>query len=78
MRPYLDLLRREKGFRRAYLALAGSKAVFGLGGLLSDVVPARDLLAASGGVVLLYAGCWWLATRRLRTPAPPLMTAEER
>ena len=51
----------------ATLVIAGSQVVFGL---LSDVVPARELLAASGAVVLLYAGLWWLATRRLRTPAP--------
>jgi MFS family permease len=58
----------------ATLIIAGSQVAFGL---LSDVVPARDLLAASGAIVLLYAGCWWLATRRLRTPAPSLVTAEE-
>ena len=59
----------------ATLIIAGSQVAFGL---LSDVVPARDLLAASGGMVLLYAGCWWLVTRRLRTPAPSLMTAQKR
>jgi MFS family permease len=37
-------------------------------GLLSDAVPARDLLAAGGGLVLLYAGGWWLSTRTLRSP----------
>lgn len=58
----------------ATLIIAGSQVVFGL---LSDVVPARDLLSASGGIVLLYACCWWLVTRRLGTPAPPLVTAEE-
>ena len=51
----------------ATLIIAGSQVVFGL---LSDVVPARELLSASGAVVLLYAGGWWLATRRLRSPVP--------
>ena len=51
----------------ATLIIAGSQVVFGL---LSDVVPARELLSASGAVVLLYAGLWWLATRRLRSPVP--------
>ena len=51
----------------ATLVIAGSQVVFGL---LSDVVPARDLLAASGAVVLVYAGLWWAATRGLRRPAP--------
>jgi MFS family permease len=37
-------------------------------GLLSEAVPARDLLAAGGGLVLLYAGGWWLSTRTLRSP----------
>ena len=50
----------------ATLVIAGSQVVFGL---LSDVVPARELLAASGAVVLLYAAAWWLATRTLRRPA---------
>jgi predicted MFS family arabinose efflux permease len=50
----------------ATLVIAGSQVVFGL---LSDTVPARDLLAASGGVVLLYSLLWWLATRALRRPA---------
>ena len=53
----------------ATLIIAGSQVVFGL---LSDHVPARELLAASGAVVLLYSGCWYLATRSLRrTPAVP-------
>ena len=51
----------------ATLIIAGSQVVFGL---LSDHVPARDLLALSGGIVLLYAGLWWTATRRLRAPSP--------
>jgi predicted MFS family arabinose efflux permease len=51
----------------ATLIIAGSQVAFGL---LSDIVPARDLLAAAGAVVLLYSGLWWLATRRLRRPAP--------
>ena len=51
----------------ATLVIAGSQVVFGL---LSDHVPARDLRAAAGGVVLLYAGGWYLATRRLGAPAP--------
>jgi hypothetical protein len=51
----------------ATLIIAGSQVVFGL---LSDHVPARELLAASGAVVLLYAGLWYLATRTLRrTPS---------
>lgn len=49
----------------ATLVIAGSQVVFGLA---SDHVEARTLLAASGGIVLLYAGLWWLATRRLRRP----------
>jgi MFS family permease len=57
----------------ATLIIAGSQVVFGL---LSDVVPARELLSASGAVVLLYAGLWWLATRRLRQPASPLVAQE--
>lgn len=57
----------------ATLIIAGSQVVFGL---LSDVVPARDLLAASGAVVLLYAGLWWLATRRLRTPLPAAVASD--
>jgi predicted MFS family arabinose efflux permease len=56
----------------ATLIIAGSQVVFGL---LSDHVPARELLAASGAVVLLYAVCWWLATRSLRRPA---LVPEER
>ena len=51
----------------ATLVIAGSQVVFGL---LSEVVPARELLAASGAVVLLYSGLWFRATRVLsRTPA---------
>jgi len=51
----------------ATLIIAGSQVVFGL---LGDHVEARVLLSASGGIVLLYAGLWFLATRRLRSPAP--------
>ena len=51
----------------ATLVIAGSQVVFGL---LSDHVPARELLSASGAVVLLYAGLWWLSTCGLRRPAP--------
>lgn len=58
----------------ATLVIAGSQVVFGL---LSDVVPARDLLAVSGAVVLLYAGLWWLATRRLRRPTPSTVPLQE-
>lgn len=50
----------------ATLVVAGSQVVFGL---LSDVLPARELLAAGGAVVVLYAALWWTATRGLRTPA---------
>jgi len=56
----------------ATLIIAGSQIVFGL---LSDHVPARELLALSGGLVLLYAGLWWWATRRLRRPDPSLVAA---
>jgi MFS family permease len=49
----------------ATLVIACSQVVFGL---LSDVVPARELLAAAGAVVLLYAGAWWFVTRRLHVP----------
>ena len=52
----------------ATLVIAASQVVFGL---LSDVLPARDLLAAGGGAVLLYSGVWWLATRSLRSAAVP-------
>ncbi len=45
----------------ATLVIAGSQVVFGV---LADRVPARELLAAAGGVVLLYAGVWYLLTRR--------------
>jgi MFS family permease len=48
----------------ATLVIAGSQVVFGL---LSDHVPARELLAGAGAVVLLYAGLWWLAARRVPT-----------
>ena len=51
----------------ATLIIAASQVGFGL---LSEVVPARELLALSGGLVLVYAVLWWLATRRLRTPSP--------
>jgi hypothetical protein len=50
----------------ATLVIAGSQVVFGL---LSDVVPARELLGASGAVVLVYCGLWWLTTRSLGRPA---------
>jgi len=50
----------------ATLVIAGSQVVFGL---LSDHVAARDLLAAAGAVVLVYAGLWWLAARRIPPPA---------
>lgn len=49
----------------ATLIIAGSQVVFGL---LSDHVEASLLLSAAGGIVLLYAGLWFLATRRLRSP----------
>ncbi len=58
----------------ATLIIAVSQVAFGL---LSDIVPARDLLAASGGIVVVYAGCWWLVTRRLAAPARSLTTVEE-
>ena len=48
----------------ATLVIAGSQVGFGL---LSELVPARELLALAGGLVLVYAGIWLLATRRLRT-----------
>ena len=51
----------------ATLVIAVSQVVFGL---LSDVVPARDLLAGAGAVVLVYSGLWWLATRSLSRPTP--------
>ena len=51
----------------ATLVIAGSQVVFGG---LSEAVEARTLLALSGTLVLTYAGLWWLATRRLRTPNP--------
>lgn len=58
----------------ATLIIAGSQVAFGL---LSDHVPARTLLALAGGMVLAYAGLWWLATRRLRRPAPSQIPVEE-
>ncbi len=58
----------------ATLIIAVSQVAFGL---LSDIVPARDLLAASGGIVVVYAGCWWMVTRRLAAPARSLTTVEE-
>ena len=51
----------------ATLVIAGSQLAFGA---LSEVLPARDLLAAGGAVVMLYAGGWWLSTRALRSPEP--------
>ena len=58
----------------ATLIIAGSQVVFGV---LSDHVEARSLLAAAGGIVLVYSGLWWLATRRLRRPAPSDVPIEE-
>jgi MFS family permease len=52
----------------ATLVIAASQVVFGL---LSDLVAARTLLAASGAVVLVYSGLWWLATRALSRGAQP-------
>jgi MFS family permease len=49
----------------ATVVIAVSQVGFGL---LSDAVPARDLLAAGGALVLMYAGGWWLTTRTLRSP----------
>ena len=54
----------------ATLIIAGSQVGFGL---LSEVLPSRDLLALSGGLVLTYAGIWWLATRRLRAPSATVL-----
>lgn len=51
----------------ATLVVAASQVAFGL---LSELMPARDLLATSGAVVLLYAAGWWAATRSLRAPVP--------
>ena len=50
--------------------IAFSQVAFGL---LSDAVPARDLLAAGGAVVIVYAVGWWVSTRSLRSPdlVPP-------
>lgn len=53
----------------ATLVIAGSQVAFGL---LSDVLPARDLLAVAGALVLLYSGLWWSVTRTLRRPAGTL------
>jgi len=58
----------------ATLIIAVSQVAFGV---LSDVVPARDLLAASGGIVVVYAGCWWAVTRRLSAPAASLPAGQE-
>lgn len=58
----------------ATLVIAGSQVAFGLA---SDHVAARTLLAVAGGMVLVYAGLWWLATRRLRRPAPSQIPVEE-
>jgi predicted MFS family arabinose efflux permease len=58
----------------ATLVIAGSQVGFGLA---SDHVPARTLLAVAGGMVLAYAGLWWLATRGLRRPAPSEIPVEE-
>jgi len=55
----------------ATLVIAGSQLVFGV---LSDDLPARVLLAAAGGVVLLYAALWWATARRLG-PDPRLLPA---
>ncbi len=57
----------------ATLVIAGSQLVFGG---LSGIVDARNLLALSGGLVLTYAGLWWLATRSLRSPVPSLVESE--
>ena len=58
----------------ATLIIAASQVAFGL---LSDHVAARTLLALAGGMVLAYSGLWWLATRRLRRPAPSEIPVEE-
>lgn len=58
----------------ATLVIAGSQVAFGLA---SDHVAARTLLSVAGGMVLVYAGLWWLATRRLRRPAPSEIPVEE-
>ena len=49
----------------ATLVIAGSQVAFGL---LSEVLPARELLALAGLLVLLYSGAWWLGTRTARLP----------
>jgi MFS family permease len=51
------------------LAIAASQAG---AGLLSDVVEARALAAASGGVTAGYGVVWWLAARRARGSVPDL------
>ena len=61
----------------ATLVIAASQVVFGL---LSDAVPARALLAAAGGIVCVYAGCWWTVARRMpapRTVAGPLPPGQQ-
>ncbi len=52
----------------ATLVIAVSQIVFGV---LSEVVSARTLLAASGAVVLVYAAVWWVLTPGLRQDVPP-------
>ena len=54
----------------ATVVIAVSQVAFGL---LSEAVPARDLLAAGGAVVIVYAVGWWVSTRSLRSPdlVPP-------
>ena len=59
----------------ATLVIAGSQVAFGL---LSDHVPARQLLSAAGAVVLVYAGLWWLATRHTAAPVVGPPSAETR
>ena len=49
----------------ATLVIGCSQVVFGL---LSDVLPARELLSLAGAVVLLYAAVWWLVSRHLPDP----------
>jgi MFS family permease len=49
----------------ATLVIAVSQVVFGL---LSDTVAARELLAAGGAAVMIYAAGWWASTRALRSP----------
>lgn len=52
----------------ATLVIAVSQIVFGV---LSEVLAARTLLAASGAVVLVYAAAWWVLTPGLRQDVPP-------